>query len=120
MNERLRATIRANDSGHGKARKFEEQLGPAIVRCEINQVGLTGIGPRNARDIRRVPFGIGQENFKAVVGKISLGELGDLLGIGTSAALDWLSRHGIPINYAATDFEADCKTLSNLLGNHRK
>lgn len=48
-------------------------------------------------------------------GMLSIGQVASMLGVGVIAAQTWLAQHGIPLNYAAADFQADCQTVSRLL-----
>lgn len=46
--------------------------------------------------------------------KISLGDMADMLGMGSIEALDWLGRRGIPMNYSLEDLNDDRKTFERL------
>lgn len=47
-------------------------------------------------------------------GKISLGKLAHLLGMGVIEADQWLGKLGIPLNYGVQQFEEDLATLRSL------
>jgi predicted HTH domain antitoxin len=49
-------------------------------------------------------------------GKISIGFLAHMLGMGVVEAQEWLSRRNVPLNYGLDDLEVDRKTLSDLFG----
>lgn len=47
-------------------------------------------------------------------GKISVGFLAEMLGMGVIAAEDWLAKRGVPLNYTVADLEADRADLARL------
>jgi predicted HTH domain antitoxin len=46
--------------------------------------------------------------------KLSVGEVGLILDMGTIEAQAWLIKRGVPMNYSLDDLTADRKTLSGL------
>ena len=48
-------------------------------------------------------------------GKLSIGYLAEILGMGVIEAENWLGQRGVNWNYSTEDLEADRKTLSRLL-----
>jgi predicted HTH domain antitoxin len=47
-------------------------------------------------------------------GKLSVGQVAEILGMGVIEAQSWLGSRGIPVNYAVEDLEADRETLARL------
>lgn len=47
-------------------------------------------------------------------GKISIGFLAEMLGIGVIEAEAWLAKRGVPLNYTMADLEADRADLARL------
>jgi predicted HTH domain antitoxin len=48
-------------------------------------------------------------------GKLSLGEVAELLGLATSLDADrWLAELGVGLRYSPDDFQEDCRTLDKL------
>lgn len=48
-------------------------------------------------------------------GRMSLGLLAEMLGMGVVEADRWLADRGVRLNYAAKDLVADCDTLREVL-----
>jgi len=53
------------------------------------------------------------ESYRA--GKISIGFLAEILGMGVVQADEWLAQRGVPLNYSEKDVEEDRKVLVQLL-----
>ncbi len=53
-------------------------------------------------------------------GKISLGLLGEMLGMSVIEADQWLAQRGIPLNYLPEDLEADRRDLAELFPEMRR
>lgn len=47
-------------------------------------------------------------------GKISLGLLAEMLGMGVIEADAWLAERGVALNYSAEDFDADRERLAEI------
>jgi predicted HTH domain antitoxin len=47
-------------------------------------------------------------------GRLSVGQIGEILGIGVLAAEEWLSARNVELDYSIADLEADSRTLSDL------
>ncbi len=52
-------------------------------------------------------------------GKISIGFLAEMLGIGVIEAEAWLAKRGVPLNYTMADLEADRADLARLFPEAR-
>jgi predicted HTH domain antitoxin len=56
--------------------------------------------------------GLAIESYRT--GKLSAGELAELLGLASSIqAVRWLGARGVPINYSMEDLEADRRVLAS-------
>lgn len=53
-------------------------------------------------------------------GKISLGMLAEMLGLGVIEADEWLARHNVPLNYSPEDLDADRRDLASLFPEMRR
>ncbi len=53
-------------------------------------------------------------------GKLSLGLLAEMLGVGVIAADQWLAQRGVPLNYSPEDLEADRRDLDELFREARR
>jgi predicted HTH domain antitoxin len=78
--------------------------------------------PAEEEEVFRLALGedLGQAAREAMLieayrrGRISVGKLGELLGVPTSEEADeWLAQRGVPNNYTIADYEADSRTLGN-------
>jgi predicted HTH domain antitoxin len=79
--------------------------------------------PREAEDVLRREWGdLDQAAKEALLiesyraGKISLGFLAEILGVGRWEAERWLGKRGVTWNYGLDDLESDRKTLADLFG----
>jgi predicted HTH domain antitoxin len=50
-------------------------------------------------------------------GRISIGRIAAILGLGIVATQQWLLDHDVPINYSEKEFADDCATLDRLYPN---
>jgi predicted HTH domain antitoxin len=53
-------------------------------------------------------------------GRISIGFLAEMLGMGVIEADRWLAERNVPLNYSVEDFEADVKNLRELFPRDRR
>jgi predicted HTH domain antitoxin len=49
-------------------------------------------------------------------GKISVGQIADILGKTSVQADEFLAQRGVPLNYTVEDLQKDLRTLDQLLG----
>ena len=47
-------------------------------------------------------------------GRLSVGKIGEVLGVGALGAEQWLAERQVPLNMDSADLEADTRTLSEL------
>jgi predicted HTH domain antitoxin len=47
-------------------------------------------------------------------GRLSVGQIGEILGIGVLGAEGWLAERKVELNYSLEDLEADTRTLAEL------
>ncbi len=75
--------------------------------------------PDNVRDQLQAQWGdlsraakeaLAIESYRA--GKISIGLLAEMLGMGVIEADRWLGQRGVPLNYTADDLETDRRNLA--------
>lgn len=78
--------------------------------------------PTEEEEIFRLALGndLGQAAREAMLieayrrGRLSVGRLGELLGLETSHEADeWLAQRAVPNNYTLSDYAADSRTLGN-------
>lgn len=53
-------------------------------------------------------------------GKLSVGLLAEMLGMGVIEADRWLAERGVPLNYSPDDLEADRRDLATLFPELRR
>ena len=49
--------------------------------------------------------------------RLSVGQIGEILGVGVLEAEEWLADRNVPLNYSAEDLEEDRRTLARLLAD---
>lgn len=80
--------------------------------------------PQAAEDLLRIAWGDLEmaardalliESYRT--GRISIGYLGEVLGLGAVEAEAWLAHRGVALNYRSSDLEADRRTHARLFNN---
>ncbi len=79
--------------------------------------------PKEVEDDLRAEWGNLEQAAKEALliesyrsGKISIGYLAQILGMGVIEAENWLGQRGVTWNYSVEDLAADRKTLADLFG----
>jgi predicted HTH domain antitoxin len=77
---------------------------PERLECALRQEwGDLSVAARDALAI---------ESYRT--GRISVGFLAEMLGMGVIQAEEWLAQRGVPLNFTQEDLDADLRDLAEL------
>jgi predicted HTH domain antitoxin len=83
------------------------------ITIELSESAERAIEQALGKDLNRAALeALAIEGYRTA--KLSVGEVGRILDMGTIEAQTWLAKRGMPMNYSLDDLVADRKTLSTL------